>query len=86
MKYMLFVLFLLFPIFTYSETWVNSPYVTINKVYPSDGGLAFFPDYSDATVSSCESGSRFVIPLTDVNYNVKASVLLAAFMAGKKCC
>ena len=84
MKFVLFFIFVFFSTVTYSEAWIDSPYVTINKVYPSDGGLAFYPDYKDATVSACDSGSRFVIPLTDVNYNVKASVLLAAFMAGKK--
>lgn len=77
-------LFVLFPMIAYGETWVDSPYVAINKIYPTDAGLAFHPDYKDTTVSSCDSGSRFIISLTAVNYNVKASVLLAAFMAGKK--
>ena len=68
----------------HGATWKDSPYVEITKLYPTDGGMAFYTTYSDTSVSSCDSGTRFGILSTDENYEVKVSTLLAAFMAGKK--
>lgn len=65
-------------------TWKDSPYVTIERLYPHSEGMAFYPDYSDKNVSSCDNGTRFNLVASDENYEVKVSVLMAAYMAGKK--
>ena len=67
-----------------AATWKDSPYVEVNKLYPFDDGLAFYTSYKDENVALCDGGKRFYLPLTDKNYEVKASALLAAFMAKKK--
>ena len=68
----------------WSATWKDSPYVTINKMYPFDAGLIIYTSHADPTVSSCDNGTRFAIHYSDENYSVKASLLMAAFMSGKK--
>lgn len=65
-------------------TWKDSPYIEINTLYPFSGGLILLSSYADSSVSSCDSGKRFAIHKDDSNYQVKASMLMAAFMAGKK--
>lgn len=64
--------------------WKWSGYVSIYKIYPTSGGLSFFPNYKDNSVSSCDDGQRFTLPLSALNYEVKASSLISAFMANKK--
>ena len=81
LKFATLFLLLIIPLFSHSETWKDSPYVNILKIYPNNGGLAFYPDYEDRSVSSCD---RFLIRKEDENYEVKVSALLAAFMSGKK--
>lgn len=67
-----------------AATWKDSPYVEITKLYPYDGGLIFYTSHSDTTVSSCDGGTRFAIFDSSPNYQVKTSMLMAAFMANKK--
>lgn len=67
-----------------ATTWKSSPYVHIKHIYPYDSGLIVLVDYKDESVSSCDSGSRFSIYITDKNYSVKASALMAAFSSNKK--
>lgn len=68
----------------HSITWKDSAYTEINHLYPVSSGLAFYTTYADASVSACDSGKRFIIPLTADNYDTKVSSLMAAFMANKK--
>ncbi|MBE0380407.1 hypothetical protein [Pseudoalteromonas prydzensis] len=83
MKFLL-LLCLLSSFYLESASWKDSPYVEVNKLYPFDDGLAFYTSYKDDNVALCDGGKRFYLPLTDKNYEVKASALLAAFMAKKK--
>ncbi|TVZ37845.1 hypothetical protein P886_2191 [Alteromonadaceae bacterium 2753L.S.0a.02] len=55
----------------------------IKWLYPSADGLIFISEYANPDISSCENGSRYLIPLNHPNYNVLASALIAAFMAEK---
>lgn len=80
----LFVLYALFFSFHTNAAWKSSPYVEIVQLYPADSGLIFFTTHADTTVSSCEGGKRFYLPKTGENYNIKASVLIAAYMSKKK--
>lgn len=67
-----------------ATTWKSSPWVNIKHLYPYDSGLIVIVDYKDENVSSCDNGARFGILITDKNYNVKASALMAAFSSQKK--
>lgn len=64
--------------------WKDSPYVEIKKLYPNNGGLTFYTEYKDESVSACDGGYRFDIPASAQNYDTKVSVIMAAFMANKK--
>ena len=55
---------------------------TLN-VYPTSTALAFVVEYSHP-ISTCDDGGRFQLDENAANYNVLASTLLAAFMAGKE--
>ena len=79
-----FILGALICSFNLFAAWKSSPYVEVTQLYPADSGLIFFTTHADTTVSSCEGGKRFYLPLTDKNYNIKASVLIAAYMSKKK--
>ncbi|HHF2890005.1 TPA: hypothetical protein ACVO0J_004854 [Vibrio diabolicus] len=83
-KILAFTLLVLLAPTVYAVGWKWSGYVYIQKVYPSSDGLNFFPNYKDDSVSACDGGSRFILPLSTPNYEVKASALIAAFMANKK--
>ncbi|MEM9102186.1 MAG: hypothetical protein AAGB12_07665 [Pseudomonadota bacterium] len=84
-KTVFFIVVSLFASFSVSAvTWKDSGYVEITQLYPYDGGLIVYPKYADTSVSSCDNGTRFAIYSTEPNYNVKASLLVAAFMANKK--
>lgn len=75
----------LFSMHATGATWKDTgSYLEISKIYPFDYGLIFYTSYKDTTVSSCDSGSRFMIHKNDENYNLKTSALMAAFMAKKK--
>ncbi|WP_061032630.1 hypothetical protein [Vibrio splendidus] len=67
-----------------ATTWKKSPYIDIKHLYPHDSGLIVLVDYKDENVSSCDNGSRFSISITDKNYSLKASALVAAFSSNKK--
>ncbi|WP_148275660.1 hypothetical protein [Rheinheimera nanhaiensis] len=56
----------------------------ITKLYPTQGGLIFNTVYKNTELSSCEGGSRFVLDINAADYNTQVSVLIAAFMAGKR--
>lgn len=84
MKKKLFILGVLLCSFNLYASWKSSPYVEVTQLYPADSGLIFFTTHADTTVSSCEGGKRFYLPLTDKNYNIKASVLIAAYMSKNK--
>ncbi|MDG3411782.1 hypothetical protein P5E37_12845 [Vibrio parahaemolyticus] len=58
--------------------------VEVKKLYPNNGGLTFYTEYNDESVSICDGGYRFDIPASAPNYNTKVSVIMAAFMAKKK--
>ena len=80
----LIIMFLLLCSFSINAAWKSSPYLEILKVYPDDTGLIFFTSYSDTSVSTCDEGKRFYLPLDGKNYSVKASVLLSAYISKKK--
>ncbi len=84
MKKMISIILCLLPAFSFAGTEKSSPYVVIDRLYPFGGGLIFYTSYADTEVSSCDGGKRFVVLSTHENYQVKASMLMAAFMAGKK--
>ncbi|WP_394201673.1 hypothetical protein [Marinagarivorans algicola] len=84
MKKMISIMLFLLSAFSFAEAEKSSPYVVIERLYPFDRGLIFYTSYADTQVSSCDSGKRFAVLLTHENYQVKASMLMAAFMAGKK--
>lgn len=75
---------MVFPMLAHGATWKESGYVEITKLYAYDLGIIFYTNYSDTAVSSCDNGSRFSIRETSENYPVKASMLMAAFMANKE--
>jgi hypothetical protein len=68
----------------HGATWKESSYTDINQLYPVGTGMAFYTTYADASVSACDFGKRFIIPMTAENYGTKVSSLIAAFMANKK--
>ncbi|WP_225311859.1 hypothetical protein [Vibrio diabolicus] len=68
----------------FAVKWKDSPYVEIKKLYPNNGGLNFYTEYKDESVSACDGGYRFDIPASAQNYDTKVSVIMAAFMAKKK--
>ncbi|WP_341660213.1 hypothetical protein [Vibrio sp.] len=56
----------------------------IRSLYPATGGLIFFTDYKDESISSCDGGTRFVISKDHPNYQVMVSSMMAAFVADLK--
>ncbi|WP_299004285.1 hypothetical protein [uncultured Shewanella sp.] len=64
--------------------WKSSEYVNIRTLYPFDKGLAFNTEHVDKALSLCDNGTRFFLSSEDKNYQVKASALMAAFMAKKQ--
>ena len=55
----------------------------IQFIYPAKEGLVFLSVFKNPAVSTCDLGSRFLIPINHVNYNVMVSGMMAAFMADK---
>uniref|UniRef100_UPI00404745A6 hypothetical protein n=1 Tax=Rheinheimera sp. TaxID=1869214 RepID=UPI00404745A6 len=82
MKRILFVVVLLFCFELQAKTW--SGYTEITRLYPTKEGLVFNTAYKNTGLSSCDGGSRFVLDISATDYSTQASVLLAAFMAGKR--
>ena len=63
-----------------AEIWSGPTTITI--LYPSSDALAFMTEYSHPQ-STCDNGKRFMISMSNPNYDVLASSLLAAFYSGK---
>ena len=63
-----------------TEIW-SSP-TKITMLYPASDGLLFITEYSHPQ-ATCDNGKRFMIAMTNPNYDVLASSLLAAFYSGK---
>lgn len=77
-----FILVLFVAMSTQAGTW--SGYTEITRLYPTKEGLVFNTAYKNTGLSSCDGGSRFVLDIAATDYSTQASVLLAAFMAGKR--
>ncbi len=57
----------------------------IRWLYPSTGGYAFSTqDYQNTELSSCDSGTRFLISIDHPNYNAMVSSLIMAFASDKE--
>ncbi len=63
-----------------AEIWSGATKIT--AVYPTSDALAFMTEYSHPQ-STCDNSTRFMIAMSHPNYDVLASVLLAAFHSGK---
>lgn len=62
------------------DVWTD--WTTLKELYPSANNLNFWANTS-TEYSTCE-GNRFALIPTNPDYNVQASVLIAAFMAKKE--
>lgn len=82
MKRILFVVVLLFCFELPAKTWSGNTEIT--QLYPTKEGLIFNTVYKNTELSSCDGGSRFVLDIAATDYSTQASVLIAAFMAGKR--
>lgn len=72
---------------TFSEAIWAEPWSTLTnviEVYPNTTGLVFVTSYANTQISTCDNGKRFSISKDHPNYDVMASAMLAAFMAGEK--
>lgn len=63
-----------------TEVWSDQTVIT--ALYPTSDTLLFNTEYSSPQ-STCDSGRRFAISMSNPNYDVLASALLAAFYSGK---
>ncbi|GLX85932.1 hypothetical protein tloyanaT_21840 [Thalassotalea loyana] len=62
-------------------TWVNN--VKIEALYPTTAGLVFIVDAPNLSLSNCDGGRRYIIPMSHPNYDVLSSSLLLAFSMDK---
>ncbi|MGP9802139.1 hypothetical protein [Rheinheimera sp. NSM] len=83
MKIKVFVLLLLFCA-SANAAPVWSGYTEVTNLYPTVEGLMFNTLYKNPQLSSCDDGGRFVLNMAVPDYNTQVSVLIAAFMAGKR--
>lgn len=67
-----------------AEATITSTWTKVTQLYPTSAGLMFNTEYKNTEVSSCEGGSRFLLNPKNVDYQVQASVLVAAFMGNKE--
>src|SRR5690606_3189624 len=65
-----------------AEPW--STLTNVVEVYPNTTELVFVTSYANTHISTCDNGRRFSISKDHPNYDVMASAMLAAFMAGEK--
>ena len=63
-----------------TEVWSDPTAITL--LYPNSASLVFNTEYSHP-LSRCDNGTRFEISMTNPNYDVMVSSLLAAFYSGK---
>lgn len=71
-----------FTTFVNAGSWSST--VNVTKLYPYNGGLIFNTDYVNTNISTCDNGTRYSISIDHPNYQVLASAMMAAFMAGNK--
>lgn len=69
-----------------ANTWNDSYFDTIERVYPLDEGFAFV--LSTHTYvghgTSCNGGRQFWVRTSDPNYEQKAATVMAAFLSGRQ--
>jgi hypothetical protein len=63
------------------EIWSGSTKITL--LYPASSGMIFNTTYANTSLSSCDSGKRWVVVATNANYKAMVATLTAAFIAGK---
>lgn len=64
-----------------ADFWTGT--TTITRIYPqATGGTAFLTAYSNSSVSTCDGGSRWLLPMAAPNYKAQVASLLLAFSQG----
>jgi hypothetical protein len=67
---------------TATEIWSGN--TTITKLYPySANAFVFNTAYSNPTYSTCDNGTRWMIPRSHENYEIQVAAVLLAFSQGK---
>jgi hypothetical protein len=64
-----------------AEIWSGQTRLT--ALYPASEGMYFNTVYANASLSSCESGTRWFIPFGASNYAAMTAALMSAFVADK---
>ena len=67
-----------------AEATITSEWTKITQLYPTASGLMFNTVYKNTDVSKCEGGTRFLLNPANADYQLQASVLIAAFMSNKE--
>jgi hypothetical protein len=64
-----------------AEFWTGN--TTVSRLYPqATGGMLFLTVYANSAASTCDSGRRWLLPMTAPNYNAQVASLLLAFSQG----
>ena len=67
------------------NTLQDAYYDEIATLYPADGGLiVILAQNRHTNQATCHGGREFLVSTSDQNYDVKASALMAAFLAGRR--
>lgn len=79
------VLFMAFAALPAASAELWSSWTKIAMIYPAADGMHFMTaTYSNAAVSTCDHGKRFVIASNHPNYSALSSALMGAFYASRE--
>jgi hypothetical protein len=63
------------------EIW--STWTKVTMLYPASNVLIFYTEYSNS-LSTCNSGTRFRLDITNEDYKTQVAVLTMAYATGKE--